>query len=233
MKLWLKKKKRKCVQCDLYTDSEEKPLQTLTKSLLFHIKIIKCKTIFCVLGSHVLLGRLSVTDRDLENKGEQTDALWPTASHSPPSLYPTRISYCNFKSNTVKSNKKYSVYIKLMSIGILVWDQWSVHKTVKSEEMVTDHKSNNILHTWALTLNSDHRKSQTRNSAKNWSNKDQKSLTQVNSLKSVLTFQNWECIIMFNYRFENQILSECVASCVFGGSVIKKKKKKSSWIKPS
>lgn len=109
--------------------TEEEPLQKLTKSLLFHIKIIKCKTMFHVLASHVLLGHLSMIDFECENKDRCiiTDGRQPL-THP---LCLTRISYCNFKSNPVKSNKKYSVYIKPMSIGTLVQDQRSVTKTVK------------------------------------------------------------------------------------------------------
>lgn len=72
----------------MWPGSENKLLQTLTKSQLFHIKTIKCKTIFYLLWSHVLLGHLSITDRDLENKGEHIFLCWQmhysrwlTASH--------------------------------------------------------------------------------------------------------------------------------------------------------
>lgn len=151
---------------------------------------------FHVLASHVSLGHLSMSDFECENKDRCiiTNGRQPLA---PPSLYQTKISYCNFKSNPVKSNKKYSVYIKPMSIGTLVQDQRSVTKTVKVKKQ-HGHRSEiqqYISHTWALTSNWTS-ESQNLNSSNNRSNKDQKIPDSVNSLYLCLKTENASCLII-------------------------------------
>lgn len=139
---------------------------------------------FHVLASHVSLGHLSMSDFECENKDRCiiTNGRQPLA---PPSLYQTKISYCNFKSNPVKSNKKYSVYIKPMSIGTLVQDQRSVTKTVKVKKQ-HGHRSEiqqYISHTWALTSN--------------WTSVNSLySVNSVNSLYLCLKTENASCLII-------------------------------------
>lgn len=67
----------------------------------------------------VRLGRLSVSDEDHLPLCRQMYLLYVDGPQA--AFHPTPNSYCNFKSNTVKSNKKYSMYRRLMSVG---QDQW-------------------------------------------------------------------------------------------------------------
>lgn len=89
--------------CNLGYTSEE----TILNAWHFPIKIIKCTTIFCVLSSRCLFKTPLCRLMQLLYSRQLTDSAFD----------PTGNSYCNFKSNTVKSNKKYSMYRQRMSMG--------------------------------------------------------------------------------------------------------------------